>query len=232
MKTLELTGHMLSMLEMALDDNSHTGDWYFDKEENEATFITTYDDLEEDVELKQLIEEDEDEDGQRFIYISPVPGSESWQQMNDFIMEQDDLGDTVQSLLLRAIQGSGAFRRFNDAIDDVGIRDRWYAYKNRQERKRALQWLKDHKLISDEGVAQGIKMLDDAEARRKRIAEGQKAMVKGAQVICIDTTGHSDKITPGKAYGILDERPNDMLIRIEDDRGKIVWLPKSHFELA
>ncbi|MEX0823017.1 MAG: hypothetical protein WD008_01440, partial [Balneolaceae bacterium] len=60
----------------------------------------------------------------------------------------------------------------------------------------------------------------------------QKGMKKGGQVICIETVGHSDKLTPGKAYDILDERPDDLLIRIEDDRGKIVWLPKSHFELV
>lgn len=221
---------MLSMLEMALDDNSFMGDWYFDRETDDVTFITTYDYLEEEEEIKQLIEEDED--GERFIYISPLSSSEDWQLMEDFILEQDDLDDPVQSLLLRAIQGSGAFRRFNDAIDDVGIRDRWYAYKNMQERKRALQWLKDHELISDDGVAEGIKMLEENIARRKRIEEGQKRMTKGAQVVCVETVGHADKITPGKVYDIKDERPNDLLIRIQDDRGKIVWLPKSHFELV
>ena len=221
---------MLSMLEMALDDNSFMCDWYFDRDTDDVTFITTDDYLEEEEEIKQLIEEDED--GERFIYISPLPSSDSWQIMKDFILEQDDLNDTVQSLLLRAIQGSGAFRRFNDAIDDVGIRDRWYTYKNMQDRKRALQWLKDHELISDEGVAEGIKMLEDNIARRKRIEEGQKGMTKGAQVVCVETVGHADKITPGKTYDILDERPDDLLIRIEDDRGKIVWLPKSHFELV
>ena len=176
---------MLSMLEMALDDNSFMGDWYFDRETDDVTFITTDDYLEEEEEIKRLVEEDEG--GERFIYISPIPSSGSWQIMKEFILEQDDLDDTVQSLLLRAIQGSGAFRRFNDAIDDVGIRDRWYAYKNMEDRKRALQWLKDHELISDDGVAAGIKMLEDNIARRNRI---------------------------------------------EDDRGKIVWLPKSHFELV
>lgn len=221
---------MLSMLEMALDDNSFMGDWYFDRETDDVTFITTEDDLEEEEEIKQLIEEDED--GKRFIYISPLPSSESWQLMEDFILEQDDLDDPVQSLLLRAIQGSGAFRRFDDAIDDVGIRDRWYSYKNMEERKRALQWLKDHELISDDGVAEGIKMLEDNIARRKRIEEGQKGMTKGAQVVCVNTHGHTDKIAPGTAYDILDERPDDLLIRIEDDRGKTVWLPKSHFELV
>ncbi|MEX0660152.1 MAG: UPF0158 family protein [Balneolaceae bacterium] len=230
MPTIELNDHMISMLEMALDDNSFMNDWYFDKEKNEVTFITEYDDLEEQEEVKQLIEDDEG--GDRFIYIDPVGSSESWQYMEDFIHEQQDLDDTVQSLLLRAIQGSGAFRRFNDAIDDVGIRDRWYAYKNRLDRERALEWLKDHDLITDEGVAKGIKMLEDNIARRKRIEEGQQGMEKGAQVVCISTHGHADKITPGKAYDILDERPDDLLIRIEDDRGKTVWLPKSHFELV
>jgi len=218
------------MLEMALDDNSFMADWYFDLEKNEVTFISEYDDLEEDKEVKQLIEEDTD--GERFIYISPVPGSENWQQMEDFILEQNDLDDTVQTLLLRAIEGRGAFRRFNGAIDDAGIRDRWYAYKNRQERKRALQWLQDHELISDEGVAKGIKMLDDAEARREHIKKAQKGMNKGKQVLCTDTHSHSDKITDGKTYDILDERADDLLIRIKDDRGKIVWMPKSHFDLV
>ncbi|TVR34912.1 MAG: hypothetical protein EA390_02450, partial [Balneolaceae bacterium] len=213
-----------------LADNSYTAEWYFDKMENQVTFITEDDDLEEEEELKQLIEEDED--GERFIYIYPAPSSEGWQVMEDFILQQNDLDDTVQALLLRAIRGSGAFRRFNDAIDDVGIRDRWYAYKNLQEREKALHWLKDHEIISDEGVAKGMKMLEDTIARRKRIEEGQKGMKKGGQVVCIDMVGHADKITPGKAYNILDERPADLLIRIEDDRGKIVWLPKSHFELV
>ena len=124
---------MISMLEMALADNSFLNYWYFDREKNDVTGFTEYDDLEEEEEIKQLIEEDED--GERFIFIDPVPSSESWQQMEDFILDQDDLDDTVQSLLLRSIQGSGAFRRFKDAIYDVGIEDRWYAYKNRLERE-------------------------------------------------------------------------------------------------
>ena len=230
MPTVELNDHMISMLEMALDDNSYTAEWYFDKKENEVTFITEYDDLEEQEEVKQLIEDDEA--GERFIYIDPVGSSESWQHMEDFILEQDDLNDTVQSLLLRSIQGSGAFRRFKDAIYDVGVRDRWYAYKNRLDRERALEWLKDQNLITDEGVAKGLKMLEDGIARRKRIEEGQKGMKKGAQVICVETVGHADKLSPGKTYDVLDERPDDLLIRVEDDRGKTVWLPKSHFELV
>ena len=230
MSTIELSDEMLSMLEMALDDNSYMNEWYFDLKNNKVTGITEYDDLEEERELKQLIEEDVD--GERFIHISPVPSSENWQQMEDFILEQEDLDDTVQSLLLTAIRGSGAFRRFNDAIDDVGIRDRWYAYKNRLGREKALRWLKDHELISDEGVAKGLKMLEDVVARRERIENAKKAMKKGAQVVCSETHGHADKITPGKTYDILDERPHDLLIRIKDDRGKTVWLPKSHFDLV
>lgn len=199
-------------------------------EKNEVTSITEYDDLEEEEELKQLIEEDVD--GERFIYISPVPGSENWQQMEDFILEQEDLDNTVQSLLLTAIQGRGAFRRFDDAIEAAGIRGRWFEYKNRLDRKKALRWLKDHKLISDEGVAEGLKMLDNAVARRKRIENARKAMKKGEQVVCSAAHAHADKITPGKTYDILDERPHDQLIRIKDDRGKIIWLTKNHFDLV
>lgn len=74
--------------------------------------------------------------------------------------------------------------------------------------------------------------LEDNQARRKLIEEGQRGMTKGAQVVCSDKCGHADKLTPGVAYDILDERPDDLLIRIEDDRGKTVWLPKSHFDLV
>jgi len=219
---------MISMLEMALDDNSYMGAWYFDSKTDEVFFISEYDELEEQEELKQLIEEDTD--AERFIYIDPVASSVNWQRMEDFILQQDDLGGPVQTLLLRAIQGIGAFRRFNDAIDDIDIRDRWYAFKNRLERERALQWLKNHDLISDEGVKKYIQMLEDNIARLKRIEEGQKGMTKGAQVICIEAVGHSDRLTPGKTYDIIDERADDLLIRIKDDRSKTVWLPKSHFE--
>ena len=230
MAPVELTDDMLSMLEMALNDNSYMSHWYFDLKTDKVTFTYEDGDPEEEKELRQLIEEDPE--GERFIPIEPEPSREGWQQMKDFILDQDDLDDTVQSLLLRAIQGRGAFGRFKDAIYDVGISDRWFAYKNRQDREKALQWLKDRELITDEGVAKGIKMHEDGVARRKRIENAQKAMNKGAQVVCINNYGHGDKITPGKAYDVLDERPDDLLIRIEDDRGKIIWLPKSHFELV
>tara|TARA_R100000908_G_scaffold59704_1_gene36332 strand:+ start:7615 stop:7728 length:114 start_codon:yes stop_codon:yes gene_type:complete len=33
-------------------------------------------------------------------------------------------------------------------------------------------------------------------------------------------------------YEVLDEQKEQLNIRIKDDRGKIIWLPKSHFELV
>jgi len=230
MPYVELTDDILSLLEMALDDNSYESEWYFDRETNKVTFISDEGDPELEKELRRLIEEDTE--GERFIYISPLTSSENWQEMEDFILEQDGLDDTVQSLLLTTIRGRGAFQRFQDAIDDAGLREDWYTYKNRLDRKKALRWLKEHELISDEGVAKGLKMLDDMVARLKRIEDAKRRMTKGARVICSETIGHSDKITPGKIYDIIDERPDDLLIRIKDDRGKVVWLPKSHFDLA
>lgn len=37
MSNVVLTDHMISMLEMALEDNSYTVEWYFDKENNEVS---------------------------------------------------------------------------------------------------------------------------------------------------------------------------------------------------
>lgn len=227
MKKVELTLDLISSIEMALGDNSYETEWYFDLETGSVTFISDYYDDEE--ELAEQIEADRD--GERFIYIEPADSRDEWTKMRDFILDLDDIDDIVQSLLLRAIEGSGAFRRFKDAIHDVGVADKWYEMKNLEDRKKALEWLREHNLIDDADVEKGIQMHKDAVERRNRTEQNREMMTKGRQVVCTNSHGHFDKISLGKSYEILDDRPADLLIRIKDDRGKVVWLPKSHFEL-
>lgn len=58
------------------------------------------------------------------------------------------------------------------------------------------------------------------------------AMKKGTQVKCENNHGHEDKVTPGAIYEVLDDRKLKLLIRIKDDRGKVIWIPKAHFDLV
>ncbi len=78
---------------------------------------------------------------------------------------------------------------------------------------------------------EGVRLYDEMIAKRKQREQDQLNMKTGARVLCSDYHGHADKLSPGKVYEVLDERPDDLLIRLKDDRGKICWLPKSHFEL-
>jgi hypothetical protein len=73
--------------------------------------------------------------------------------MSDFIDELSD--ENAQDRLGRAIQGRGAFRRFQDALHDryEHLVPVWYAFRDIRSRRRVADWLADNGLI-DFDVAQ------------------------------------------------------------------------------
>ena len=44
--------------------------------------------------------------------------------------------------ILSAIRGKGAFRRFRDAVDKLGITDEWYAYRDCEIQNMVRSWCK------------------------------------------------------------------------------------------
>ena len=224
-----LDHHLLDEISTAMNDASYEMEWYLDIEDAKMVLITEDFFDEEQEELLEKIEADEE--GKRYKYIEKKPSKEGWQQMEDFIHSLDDIDETTRRSLFRAIEGRGAFRRFKDIIYEFGIQDKWYEYHGREERKEVLDWLFLLDLIGEEDISKGIQLYEDSIARRKKREQNLMNMKEGVKVLCSDNHGHSDKLTPGKAYDVLDERPDDLLIRIKDDRGKVCWLPKSHFEL-
>lgn len=46
--------------------------------------------------------------------------------------------------LLGAIRGRGAFRRFKDTVQELGIQDEWYRYRDEELRAIAVEWLEAH----------------------------------------------------------------------------------------
>lgn len=61
----------------------------------------------------------------------PLPGKfdfHEYRVMERFCLLQD--GTALRESLLKAIQGRGAFRRFNAMIHTKGIADRWYEYRD------------------------------------------------------------------------------------------------------
>jgi Uncharacterised protein family (UPF0158) len=62
-----------------------------------------------------------------------------WAIMERFAIERPDLdqGDA----LLHAIRGAGAFRRFKDRVDDLGLREEWFRFRDRALEEIAIRFL-------------------------------------------------------------------------------------------
>ena len=55
------------------------------------------------------------------------------------------LGDEdMRDELLNLITGSGAFRRFKDAVEEYGISDKWHEHRNSEFRQIAIDWCKEN----------------------------------------------------------------------------------------
>lgn len=225
-KKITLTNLFLHDLEMALDDNSFLMSWYIDLQENKVTFIS--ESFDDDEDLTQLIESDTE--GERFIPIPPGMSREGYAQMERFIGQVKD--ENAQRILSKSIDGSGAFSRFRDCLFDLNLEDDWHEFKGREDRENALDWLLGKDLIFEDDINKGMQLYEDDVARRKRRKTNITKMTKGAVVICSDNTGHLNQVTPGQTYQVLDEQEKHLNIRIKDDRGKIIWIPKAHFELV
>jgi len=61
-------------------------------------------------------------------------------------IEDAEMCDTFYSL----IKGSGAFRRFKDAIHQYGISDDWYKYRNDALKEIAIEWCQEKGIEFDE----------------------------------------------------------------------------------
>jgi len=229
-----LSENLLSDLQMALQDNSYEMHWYLDLEEGDVTMYTEdyYMGDEEDWnrETREMIENDES--GERFIYVEGTTSHEDWKQMEHFILSLEEIDEQTRNLLLTNIQGRGAFRRFQETMHQVGFIDEWYEYRDRNERRKTLDWLKFHDLITEEDVEKGMQEFEELLKQRRQRKEDMANMVIGRTVKCIMDDSYKKNITVGKTYQIEDERIQNKSIRIRGDQGRLVWMPKSNFELV
>ena len=56
----------------------------------------------------------------------------------------------TRNILCRLIKGSGAFRRFKDAIQEYDIADDWYKYRNNALREIAIEWCQENAIELDD----------------------------------------------------------------------------------
>jgi hypothetical protein len=64
--------------------------------------------------------------------------------MENFCMslEKQEIGDILYDL----ISGSGAFRRFKDAVYKYGVEDEWYKYRDNAIKEIAIEWCRQNNI--------------------------------------------------------------------------------------
>lgn len=71
-----------------------------------------------------------------------------YEMMEDFCYSIKD--NRKKDVLLNAIRGRGAFRRFKDKVDHLGISEEWYQYRNECYKRKAIEWCNDNGLEYEE----------------------------------------------------------------------------------
>ena len=81
-----------------------------------------------------------------------IPGR-ARNSLHDF--RRTGAADPVARRLARAIQGKGAFRRFQDELHEEypDLLPAWYAFREIRAKRRAVQWLADNSLIDDDAAS-------------------------------------------------------------------------------
>jgi predicted nucleotidyltransferase len=144
MTMLDLDRVDLGELCSALEDNMPEHDWWLDPDTGELEFRSAYFD-----------EYDEDLDERELVHVEPIGSDEAYGDMEDFTERVRD--PRARDLLERAIAGRGAFRRFKDTLFEFPqLRDAWFTFHDARMRRRAIEWLRDVDLISDEVAARAL----------------------------------------------------------------------------
>jgi hypothetical protein len=136
-----------------LEFQSDESSWFLNKKTGEVVLINDYEmrAAEEGNPLEDFPDWEQDqvriareiiaETGQ---YI-PLPTKfeiDEYSIMERFCVSLDN--QEISDILYDLISGSGAFRRFKDAIYKFGIEDKWHTYRNNAIKEIAIEWCREN----------------------------------------------------------------------------------------
>ena len=130
---------VMEAIEMA-DDNSTA---YYNLEKQELIWYTEdfgYQQDEDDEVLEEMIEEGW---RTRFFKLPDKFDINEYRFMENFIYDQIPAGG-VRDQFESAIRGRGAFRRFRNLAERLGVIDEWYDYKEKEQKKLAIEWCEEN----------------------------------------------------------------------------------------
>ena len=132
---------ILDAIEMA--DDNYT--YFLDLETGESVFLA--DELVTGLDNEGL-EDEIEENLERYLRLPTKFEIHEYHIMEEFIWTlKGDRADKLE----HAIQGRGAFRRFKDMVDRMGISQQWYDFQAEYYRKLAIEWCQEHGLEYIEG---------------------------------------------------------------------------------
>src|SRR6266571_2296599 len=147
---LDLDQLDLGELCMALEDNSPEHGWWLDPRSGELELWAEFGDPPE--------EEHPEERG--LVLVDPVGSDEAYADLEDFAEAVSD--PRARDLLLRAIAGRGAFRRFKDTLLEFpGLREAWFGFHDARMQRRAIRWLADQGLIEESIAEREVQARED-----------------------------------------------------------------------
>lgn len=85
----------------------------------------------------------------RFLIVPRMSSTEAYADMEDFVATIED--DILHDLLLRALDGPGAFRRFKDVLlGHPAQRQLWFDFRDERMRQRVQAWLAETGITGEE----------------------------------------------------------------------------------
>ncbi|MGH3952334.1 MAG: UPF0158 family protein [Pseudonocardiaceae bacterium] len=149
----------LSELAEALQDQTdYDHHWLIDPKTGEFAFWTR----DCGIDGQNPIELDELED-RGLLVIQPLPSYVWYEDMADFAAGLSD--ESASRRLERAIRGRGAFRRFKDELHEEypELAQVWYSFQDARAKHRAVVWLVDNSVVTDDAAEAYLAKLEDPE---------------------------------------------------------------------
>ena len=126
----------LAALEEAFENASWEAEYYLDRETGDIILISSM--ITDSDGITQQIQNVTDKD--RYLQVPHAVPRDGFRDMERFIETIKD--GVLNQLLITAVNGKGAFRRFKDVLHDYPQeRERWFRFQADRLQQRILEWL-------------------------------------------------------------------------------------------
>lgn len=143
----------MGLLGFALEDHSADAGWWFDPADGDSIRTS-----EEMPWGEYLID-----DPERLVPIEPIPSRLAYADMEDFTARVSD--PSARDLPSGRSPGPGRFRRFRDTLHEPDqLREAWSAFHDARRDRRAIAWLRDHRLVDEDQAEAAIEARPDPQS--------------------------------------------------------------------